>query len=143
MSAQQPNLRDRLNGSMQPQALADVLKDLRLGDLLALLIRGLTPTETGVVPSAHLATLANVPTVMLQVNATTATVTGIKTLFIAPTSGPGAYVPLTGQCVWWPGTKKVLFAAADAVTAASFTYSVGTEAASILPRLLGQNDSVF
>lgn len=142
MSAQQPNLRDSLNASMQPQRLADVLKDLRLGDLLALLIRMITATETGVTPASNVATLANVPTLMLQINATTATVTGVKTLLIGPITGAGAIVPATGFAVWSPGTKKVLFAAADAVTAASFTYSVGTEAVSILPRQLGQVDSI-
>ncbi len=143
MSSLSPNLRDSLNGSAQLGRLNDILKALGFGDLLALVIRGLTATETGVTPSSNVATLANVPTVLLQVNGTAGTSTGIKTLFLAPISGAGAYVPKAGECVWQPGTKKVLFNAADAITAASFTYSVGTEAVSILPRQLGQSDSTF
>lgn len=143
MSAQQPNLRDALNGSNQLGRLADVLRALGFGNLLGLLIRGLTATETGVTVTAHVATLANVPAEnsLYQVNATTATATGIKTLLVGPITGPGAITPAPGQAVWVPGTKTVKFNAADAVTAASFTYSVGTEATSVLPRQLGQSDT--
>lgn len=147
MSAANPNLRDSLNGSVQPGRLADVFRAFGVqnqgggfGDLVALLIRGLTATEAGVTPSSNVATLANTPATMLQVNVTAGTVTGVKTLRVGKVSGTGAIVPATGECVWEPGTKKVLFAAADAATAVSFTYSTGTEAVSCLPRLIGEVD---
>jgi hypothetical protein len=137
MSAQNPNLRDALNDSSQLQRLADVFRGLGLGDLLGLLIRGLTATETGVVPSSNVAVLANVPVHIFQVNVTAGTLTGVKTLRIGKIS---IVVPAAGECVWEPGTKNVAFAAADAATAVSFTYSQGTEATSVLPRLVGEID---
>lgn len=114
-----------------PNQLSDALKDLPLGELLTFLIKGATPTQTGVVPSSNVATLAAVATGMFQVNATTATVTGIKTLLRGKISGTGALVPATGECVW-DGANKLLFAAADAVTAVSATYSVAADKASVL-----------
>lgn len=137
MSAQNPNLRDSLNDSAQPGRLADVFRSLGLGDLVGLLIRGLTATETGVSVSTNAAVLANIPAHVFQVNATTATSTGIKTLRVGKI---GTVVPAAGECVWEPGTKNIVFAAADVVTVASFTYSTGTEATSVLPRLVGEVD---
>jgi len=118
------SIRTELNANA-PNRLADMLHGISLGELLSLLIKNITPTETGVTPSSNVATLAATPTAMLQVNATTATVTGIKTLIFSGT-------PVTGQALWVPGTATVTFAAADAVTAASFTYAKSTDKASII-----------
>lgn len=129
-------MRELLNQSNLNQ-LADVLGDIEFGELLTLVIQGLTATEAGVVPAAHVATLANQPSAMFQINATTATVTGIKKLLKGPITGEDAVVPRTGEAVW-DGGVKVLFAAADAVTAASFTYARSTNSSSVLQRDLGQ-----
>jgi len=118
------SIRTELNNNA-PNRLADNLHGVQLGEVLSFLIEKATPTETGVVPSANVATLANQPTAMLQVNATTAGSTGIKTLISSGT-------PIAGQALWVPGTKTVTFAAADAVTAASFTYVQATDKASIV-----------
>lgn len=109
--------------------LAEDLAGIPLGELLTLLIKRFSATETGVVPSSNVATLAAIPTAVLQVNVTAGTTTGIMTLLKGVV---GTKVPATGQCVWQPGTKLVSFAAADVVTAVSFTYVVATDKASIL-----------
>lgn len=118
--------------------LADTMGEIEVGELLALVIAGLTPTETGVVPAANVATLANAPSAMFQINATAGTVTGIKKLLKGPISGEDAVVPKTGEAVWDGGTR-VLFNAADAVTAASFTYArpAPNNPTSVLQRELG------
>jgi len=113
--------------------LADAAAKLGLGTLLGYLVEKATATETGVVPAANVATLTNAPVAngLFQVNATAATTTGIKKLRQGPISGSGALVPASGECVW-DGSKSVLFAAVDVVTAASFTYAVATDLASKL-----------
>lgn len=125
-------IRTDLNNS-QMQINADNLRRLQFGEVLTLLIRGLTATEAGVVPAANVATMAAAPVAVLQVNATAATVTGIKKLRVGPITGNGALVPATGEVVWPGGTStKLLFAAADAVTACSLTYSKTTDLVSVL-----------
>lgn len=129
------SLRDELNKS-DPNRTPDVGREIQMGELLALVIAGLTPTETGVSPSSDIATLAAQPNALFQIDATAGTVTGIKKLLKGPISGEDAVVPQTGEAVWDGGTQ-VLFAAADAVTAASFTYSVDGDETSVLKRDLG------
>jgi len=115
--------------TIQLNRLAENLKAIPFGELLSFLIEKATATEAGVVPSANVATLANTPTAMLQVNVTAGTVTGIKTLRIGVV---GTDVPATGEAIWQPGTKLVAFAAADAATAVSFTYVQATDKASCM-----------
>lgn len=114
-------LRDTLNTS-NPNRLADALNVLEFGELLNLLLSGLTATETGVSATSSVATLANQPSALVLINATTATTTGVKKLRKGPITGPNAIVPATGEAVW-DGGKKVLFATVDAVTVAAFTYA--------------------
>lgn len=109
---------DLLNRN-NPTRIADNKHILREGDLLALLIADLTPTETGVVPAANVATLAATPAMIYQVNVTAGTTTGIKKLVISNTATPAA-----GEAVWDGSSDTVALAAADAATAVSFTYSV-------------------
>lgn len=130
-------LRQDFNDS-SPNNVADLRRRLQSGDLLTLLIKSLTATEAGVVPAANVATLAATPTSLFQVNATTATVTGIKKLRRGPITGSGAITPATGEAVWDGGTK-VLFNVADAVTVASFTYVTAADKASIM--LAGLEDA--
>lgn len=134
-------LRDSFNSS-DPNRIDAANRDLGLGELLTLVIKGLTATETGVTPSSDVATLANQPSKMFQINATAGTSTGIKKLLIGPITGGGAVVPNPGEAVW-DGGLKVLFNHADAITAASFTYAKadGTDKASALLRAIGEQDS--
>ena len=62
----------------------------------------------------------------------------MKKILRGPISGEDAVIPITGEAVWDGGTR-VLFAAADAGTTASFTYSRTTDLASITMRDMGQS----
>lgn len=129
-------LRDSLNTS-DPNRLPTATQILSMGDLLNLLITAATPTQSSVTVTSNVATLANVPSTLFQVNASAGTSTGVKTLLI----GTQSIVPAVGQCVWTPGTKTVKFNAADAVSAAHFTYATAADVtASILQRAIGEQD---
>jgi len=134
------SLRTDLNAN-QPNRLSDGLADIKLGELLSYLINRLTPTQAGLVPASHVATMAAQPAALFQVNATTGTVTGVKKLLRGPISGEDAVVPATGEVVWDGGTN-LLFATSDAVTAVSVTYALATDLASITMRNLGQTGNV-
>jgi len=125
-------IRTDLNRSNLNQ-LADNFNQLELGELLVHLIANAAATEAGVVPAANIATLANVPSAIFQVNATAAASTGIKKLLKAPITGSGAVAPAPGQCVW-DGALSVLFNTVDAVTQASFTYCRAATSASCMLR---------
>jgi hypothetical protein len=113
--------------------LNDDFRKSKLGELLTLLIDSATYTQTAVAVTANVsAALTAVPTAVFQVDATTATVAGIKTLRIGPISGEDAIVPATGEVVWRPGQSQLLFAAADVVTAMSILYSSTLNKASAL-----------
>ena len=110
--------RGTLNAA-DPNRTDAALNSIRFGSVLNMLLAAAAYTETGVSPSSSVATLANQPESLLDVFATAGTTTGRKTVLKGPISGVGALVPTTGQCVW-DGNKKVLFASADAVSAAKF-----------------------
>ena len=129
-------LRNDLNDGNLNQ-IADEFRQIKMGELVSLLISKLGFTETDVVPSANVATLANQPSAIFQVNAGTATVTGVKKLLKGPITGPRAIVPATGECVW-DGGLHVLCAAVDAVTKVSFVYAQATDKASILLRAVDE-----
>lgn len=131
------SLRDVLNAS-DPNRNDSALQELGQGDLLNLVIKGLTATETGVSVSSSVATLAAQPATLFDINATAGTTTGHKKLRKGPITGSQKITPATGEAVWDGGTK-VLFATVDAVTTAAFTYSKTTDTtASILQRDQGQ-----
>lgn len=125
------SIREDLNVASN-NIIADDFRKAHFGELLALLINAAAYTETGLTPASNVATVATLPTAVFQVAATAATTTGVKTLRIGRVSGSGAIVPATGECVWQPGTKTILFAAVDAVTAVSVLYSVAATKASCL-----------
>ena len=132
-------LRDELN-SVNPNRLAPVLREIGLGDLLSLVIDALADTESSITVTANVATLANQPSTLFRVNATTATSTGEKKLLKGPITGPNAITPAAGQAVW-DGGIKVLFAAADVVTVAKFAYArTVTVTPSLLQRDVGEQD---
>ena len=121
MSAES-TMRDSLN-SGDPNRIADVFRKIGFGDLLNALVSALSATETGLSASTNVVTLANQPSFLpSKVNATAGTTTGVKTVRQGAISGPNAVAPVTGECVW-DGGKKILFAAVDAVTTASVTYT--------------------
>lgn len=138
--AAESTLRDSLNTS-DPNRANAAMQDINMGDLLALVIAGLTPTDAGLVPASNVATLTAQPTAVFQVNATAAASTGIKKLLKGPIVGAGAILPAPGEAVW-DGGVKIKFNAADLVTAASITYSKAdlSQKASILLRNLGEQD---
>ena len=107
-------------------SLADLLRESPFGSLLNAFIKGLTMTETGVVPNSttQIAVLANQPSSSGLLRALATTETGTvheKEILIGPISGPLAIIPPAGVCVW-DGGKNVLFNSADLVTAVSFLY---------------------
>jgi hypothetical protein len=133
------SLRDDLNNAL-PGRIDPALKEMGLGDALNALLKGATFTETGVVPASNVGTLANVPQTLFRVLATAETGTvHEKQVLKGPISGTQAVVPAAGQCVWLPGGKKILFNAADAVTAFSALYAQATDTtASLLQRTIGE-----
>lgn len=116
--------------------LGDAAEKVALGTLLSYVAEKLSFTETGIAVTTNVATLANAPVAGGLFQCVAATVssgsaTGVKKLRKGPITGSSALTPASGECVW-DGGKKVLFAAADAVATASFTYAVATDLASTL-----------
>lgn len=74
-------------------------------------------TEVGVTVTTNVATLAALPSTVINVNATAGTTTGVKTLVRDP-----AHTLVAGE-VYWDGKLTLTFAAADAVTACDVVYS--------------------
>lgn len=137
-------LRDVLNQT-NPNNTFSALRQIGLGDLLNLLLKALTVTESGVTVTSNIATLANAPNPnsFYAAKATTATTTGYKEIIRGTISGSTVTpVPATGQCVW-DGNLKVAFAAADVVSVASFTYESAADTAvvSCLQNQLGNQTS--
>ena len=134
------NIRTELNKS-DPNRTDPAGQEIGLGDMVNVLITQMTATETGVVPSANVATLAATPTYLWQINVTTGTSTGIKKLIKGRFDGTNVLpIPAAGQAVW-DGATRVRFAAADAATAVSFTYATAANVtSSILQRSIGEKD---
>lgn len=137
-----PNLRATLNAG-DANRVDSALQTIKLGDLLNNLITSRTPTESSVTVTSNVATLANQPSSLFQVNVATVSggsATGVKTLLKGPITGAGAIVPAAGQCVW-DGGKKVLFATADLAATAHFTYATDADVTcSLLQRDIGERD---
>lgn len=132
-------LRDSFNAS-EPNRVPSALQDVALGELLTLVINGLTATESAVAVSSNIATLAAAPIQLFQINATSGTTTGAKKLIKGSADAAGVItpVPVTGEATW-DGARRVRFAVADGATAASFTYtSPTTSSPSYLRRSLGE-----
>jgi len=112
--------------TVPPNQAFDLLRETPFGALFNALIKSLTFTETGIVPSSNVGTLAAQPSSgngVLRVLATAETGTAHeKKILVGPITGTQALVPAPGQCVW-DGGVKVLFNSADAVTAFSTFYT--------------------
>jgi hypothetical protein len=130
--------------SVPPNQTFDLLRETPFGALLNALIKVLTFTETAVVPSANVATLAAQPSSLGVLRALATAETGAaheKEVLIGPITGSQAIIPPPGVCVWDGGTK-VLFNTVDAVTAASFLYLKDSDTtAGVLQRQPGVRSS--
>jgi hypothetical protein len=116
--------------------LGDAAQKAGLGTMLAYAASKMAYTETGIAATLNVSTLANAPVANGLFKCVVASVsggsaTGPKKLLRGPISGPGAFVPAAGECVW-DGGLHVLFSAADLAATASFTYAVATDVASCL-----------
>lgn len=141
MSDKVPNLREMANNGVL-QNLADIARELRLGDLLGFLIRAAANTQTGVVPTAGntLVTFAAPIAEIYDLVSTAGTFTGRLTLKI----GDANLLPLPGEAVWaGPGASTVRLNAADVITAVDAKYArvdATNVVTSDLNRSLGQRD---
>lgn len=140
MSTNNPDLRELQNfGS--PGAPGAIDQEILGGDLLGMLVRGLTPTEAAAAVTTNVKTLANPASMVYDVVSTAGSYTGRLKLLIGDPEVAGA--PPAGYAIWNPVDNKVTFAAADAVTAANFLYArkdaVNT-VTSINQRTRGQDD---
>jgi hypothetical protein len=137
--ASDTTLRDTMNQG-EAQRIADVDRDLRIGDFVNAMINAMTATEAGVTVTTNVATLAASPTVLWDAKATTATSTGSKLVRKVSNAYLVANSPAAGEC-FWDGATKVKFNAVDAVTAAGFKYPLAADSScSFLRRSLGQVD---
>ena len=119
MTRTNPDIRETLNNGVLMQH-ADIAKLLALGDLMGMLVQGMTATEAAAAVASNAKTLTNAASSVFDVVATAGIVTGRKRLKI----GDAQVIPATGEVVWdGPGGRSMRFAAADAVTAADFKYA--------------------
>lgn len=139
MSITTPNLRENLSNGVVQQ-LGDLAQVYKLGDLLGHLVRGTTATEAAAAVASNAKTLTAAASAVWDVIVTAGGSTGRKRLLI----GDSSITPIAGEVVW-DGASGIRFAAADAVTAASFWYARqdGTNVETSLGnRRLGQRDPV-
>jgi hypothetical protein len=133
-------MRETLNLGPGPGQLPDIDRDSAFGDLLGMMIQGLTPTEAAAAVASNAKTLSNAASMVYDVVATAGTFTGRLELLI----GDANVLPESGQVVWdGPGGSSMRFAAADAITAANFLYARSDEVnvlTSLMERNLGQRD---
>lgn len=113
------SIRDTFNRGDANQ-LAPAISQSKLIDVVAMLVAASTATQAAAAVTTNALTLANqaAPNGLLDVVATAATTTGRKRIVLDAT---GRYLPATGE-VRWNGGSSLLFAAVDAVTAASVWY---------------------
>lgn len=134
------NLRATMNQG-EAQRLADIDRDVGIGDLVNALINAMSNTETSVTVTTNVATLANKPAYLLDAKVSAGTSTGSKMILKVSNAYLTANNPAAGTC-FWDGNTKVKFASADAATAAHFKYTqAGDSTCSYLQRALGQQDS--
>jgi hypothetical protein len=125
-----------------PNRLGDALRSFAFGDVINMLIKALTVTESAISVTTNVATLANQPSANGLLRALATAETGTvheKLIRVGPITGPQKVTPAPNECVW-DGGKKVLFNTVDAVTAASFTYPTDADTtAGVLQREIGQS----
>lgn len=142
-----PNLRQALNTGVLQQRV-DEDRQIVFGDLLGLLIQGITPTEAAAAVASNQKTLTHAASSLLDVVVTAGGLTGRKTLLRNSIqanfpAGQGTTPAIPSGFVAWDGASLVGFSPADAVTASNFTYTrqdAVNVLTSSLERLLGQRD---
>lgn len=131
------SIRNEMNGAGENR-MNDALRELGFGDLVNALIGTLAATETGISITNNVATMANQPSYLWQVNGIGGTA-GIKTILRGPITGNQKVTPAPGQVVW-DGGKKLLFNVADANTTTTLRYATAADAtASAMSREIGQS----
>lgn len=140
MSTTSPDLRELQNYGApgRPGAIDQAILG---GNLLGMLVRGLTPTEAAAAVTTNVKTLANAASMVYDVVSTTGSYTGRLKLQIGDPAIAGA--PAAGYAIWNPADNTVTFAAADAVTAANFLYArkdAANTVTSLNQRTLEQDD---
>jgi hypothetical protein len=130
-------LRETFNNA-NPNEYADAGRQCSIGELLGFLLQAADYTETDVVPSGNVATLANTPSQVIDVVSTDGTFTGRLKLKIGGT-------PFSGEAVWGGlGSKAITLAAADEIAKVSVKYTradLANTKVGILERQLGQRDA--
>lgn len=143
MTATLPSVRETLNNGAINQ-LADIARQVPLGDMLSRLILLTAADQTALNPTAaspaQQITLALVPSAVLHV----LSVAGVGALGrLALLVGPDVD-PSPGQVVWnGPGSGVLRFNAADAFTNVSvwYTNANGSDTISAFERRVGQQDA--
>lgn len=142
MSANNPTLREEMNNPPGPHRLANVDKEICIGDLLARLIAASAADQTALDPDAggNDINLAAAPSCILDAVAQAGTFTGRMALVID--AREGIIIP-SGTMVWsGPGSTRVRFNAGDAITDLDVWYTVPADTTSLLERALGQQDKL-
>lgn len=144
MTAENPTLRESYDNGVL-QRLADNHRQICFGRLLAKLIAGSAADEAGLNPDGggndiNLAAPNGAPECIWHAVATAGVFTGTMTLVID--SREGIAVP-PGTMVWsGPGSTRLRFNAADAITALDVWYADAADEVSALSRILGQQDNL-
>lgn len=136
--ASDSNLRGTMNQG-EAQRLADIDRDIGIGDLVNSLINAMSNTETSVTVTSNVATLANKPAYLFDAKVSAGTTTGSKQILKVSNAFLVANTPAAGTC-YWDGNTKVKFSSTDGATAAHFKYTQASDSTcSYLQRSLGQN----
>ena len=133
-----PSIQDDLNNGVV-QRLGDLAREIDLGDLLAFLVAGSSPTEADVTVTGGAATLSVAPDIIFHVDVDTETGSTVEvgdTLELL--IGGDDVEPLSGQVVWdqWTGLRVNT---GDSITQINVWYGVGKEI-SLFTRRLSQQD---
>lgn len=140
--ASDSTLRDSMNQG-EPGRLADVDRDILMGEFVNAMLLAMAATETSVTVTSNVATLAGTPLVLWDANVSAVSggsATGHKQVQKVSNAFLTANNPAAGTCFWDGGTK-VKFSSADLATAAHFKYPKASDASvSYLQRLLNQQN---
>lgn len=137
--ASDATLRDTMNQG-EAGRLADLDRDLLMGEFFNSRINAMTATEAGVSASSQVCTLAATPLVLWDAKIATGTTTGSKLVRKVSNAFLTANNPPVGSC-FWDGSTKVKFNSADNCTTADFKYPKAADTTcSYLQRFMGQQD---
>lgn len=136
------SLRETMNQG-EAQRLADLDRELMIGEFINSRINAMTATEAGIAVTTNVSTLAATPLVLWDAKVATVSggaATGSKKVLKVSDAYLTANNPAAGTC-FWNGDKKVKFASADLAATADFKYPKAADATcSFMQRTLGQID---